>query len=96
MGPRTPASPPPERRRKLWPADLDTAALSLHAELAVDYFELRSADAQQRLLDQTVEQYADMVKLTVTLLDGGAAPESDVIQARTQLDTALVQETDTE
>src|ERR1700723_1056351 len=40
-------------------ADLATAALSLHAELAVDYFELRSADAQQRLLNQTVDQYAD-------------------------------------
>src|ERR1700693_372783 len=74
-------------------ADLATAALSLHAELAVDYFELRSADAQQRLLNQTVEQYADMVKLTMNLLDGGAAPESDVVQARTQLDTARVQDT---
>src|SRR5271154_5928309 len=37
-------------------ADLATAALSLHAELAVDYFELRSADAQQELLEETVEQ----------------------------------------
>jgi outer membrane protein TolC len=43
-------------------ADLETVTLSLHAELAVDYFELRSADAQQRLLNATVDQYADMVK----------------------------------
>ena len=75
-------------------ADLETASLSLHAELAVDYFELRSADAQQKLLNATVEQYADMVKLTTALLNGGAAPESDLIQAKTQLDTALVQNTD--
>ena len=75
-------------------ADLQTVALSLHAELAVDYFELRSADAQQSLLDETVKAYADMVQLTTDLLNGGAAPESDVIQARTQLDTARVQDTD--
>src|SRR5271168_5154831 len=75
-------------------ADLETVALSLHAELAVDYFELRSADAQQRLLNRTVDEYTDMVKLTTHLLDGGAVPESDVIQARTQLDTAQVQDTD--
>jgi len=76
-------------------ADLETAALSLHAELAVDYFELRSADAEQRLLNETVDQYADMVKLTTALVNGGAAPESDLVQAQTQLDTALVQDTDT-
>ena len=76
-------------------ADLETASLSLHAELAMDYFELRSADAQQRLLNETVDQYADMVKLTTALVNGGAAPESDLVQAQTQLDTALVQDTDT-
>jgi NodT family efflux transporter outer membrane factor (OMF) lipoprotein len=75
-------------------ADLETAALSLHAELAVDYFELRSADAQQHLLNATVDRYGDMVKLTTALLDGGAAPLSDVIQAKTQLDTARVEDTD--
>jgi len=75
-------------------ADLETASLSLHAELAVDYFELRSADAQQRLLNATVDQYADMVKLTTDLLNGGAVPESDLVQAKTQLDTARVQGTD--
>jgi NodT family efflux transporter outer membrane factor (OMF) lipoprotein len=75
-------------------ADLQTVALSLHAELAVDYFELRSADAQKRLLDETVKAYADMVQLTADLFNGGAAPESDVVQARTQLATARVQSTD--
>ena len=75
-------------------ADLATVALSLHAELAVDYFELRSADAQKRLLDETVKAYADMVQLTTDLFNGGAAPESDVVQSRTQLATARVQATD--
>jgi outer membrane protein TolC len=60
----------------------------------VDYFELRSADAQQHLLNATVDQYADMVKLTKDLLNGGAAPESDLVQAQTQSDTARVQDTD--
>jgi NodT family efflux transporter outer membrane factor (OMF) lipoprotein len=76
--------------------DLATMALSLQAELAYDYFELRSVDSQKRLLDETVKAYADMVELTGALFNGGAAPESDVVQARTQLDTTRVQDTDIE
>ena len=75
-------------------ADLASAGLSLHAELAVDYVELRSADAQQRLLDDTVKAYTDALRLTQNRLNGGYAPASDVAQAQTQLDTARVQETD--
>jgi NodT family efflux transporter outer membrane factor (OMF) lipoprotein len=75
-------------------ADLQTANLSLHAELAVDYFELRSADVQEQLLDDTVKAYTDALKLTQNRLDGGAAPKSDVAQAQTQLDGARVQDTD--
>lgn len=75
-------------------ADLETARLSLHAELAIDYFELRSADAQKQLLDDTVKAYADALQLTQNRFEGGAAPKSDVAQAQTQLDTANVQDTD--
>jgi len=75
-------------------ADLQTANLTLHAELAVDYFELRSADVQNNLLDDTVKAFNEALKLTQSRFDGGAAPESDVAQAQTQLDGAQVQDTD--
>jgi outer membrane protein TolC len=75
-------------------ADLQTLSLSLHAELALDYFELRAADAQIRLLELTVRAYAELAQLTSDLFHGGAAPETDLVQAQTQLDTARVQYTD--
>jgi NodT family efflux transporter outer membrane factor (OMF) lipoprotein len=75
-------------------ADLESVKLSLHAELAIDYFELRSADAQQRLLEDTVNAYSESLQLAHDRLDGGVSPESDVAQANTQLDTARVQATD--
>ena len=75
-------------------ADLQTASLSLHAELAMDYFELRNADAQKQLLDDTVKAYTDALTLTQNRFDNGAAPKSDVAQAQTQLDGARVQDTD--
>ena len=74
--------------------DLESVSLSLHAELALDYFELRSADSQKQLLDDTVKAYTDALQLTVNRFEGGAAPKSDVAQAQTQLDTTRVQQTD--
>jgi NodT family efflux transporter outer membrane factor (OMF) lipoprotein len=75
-------------------ADLETSRLSLHAELAVDYFEVRSADAQEQLLNDTVDAYGKALELTKNRFEGGAAPKSDVAQAQTQLDTARVLATD--
>src|SRR6266481_1157872 len=75
-------------------ADYETAKLSLEAELALDYFELRSADAQKQLLDNTVKAYADNLQLTLGRFKGGVAPRSDVAQAQTQLDATNVQDTD--
>jgi len=75
-------------------ADLETASLSLHAELAIDYFDLRSADSLAKLLNDSVKYYADALQLTENRAEGGAAPESDVAQAKTLLDTTRVQATD--
>jgi NodT family efflux transporter outer membrane factor (OMF) lipoprotein len=75
-------------------ADLETSRLSLHAELAFDYFDLRSADAQRKLLDDTVKAFQSALQLTEDRYNGGASPLSDVTQARTQLQAAQVQATD--
>jgi NodT family efflux transporter outer membrane factor (OMF) lipoprotein len=75
-------------------ADLANIRLSLQAELAIDYMEVRSADAQLQLLHDTVKAYTDAVNLTRDRFEGGASPLSDLTQAKTQLDSARVIETD--
>jgi NodT family efflux transporter outer membrane factor (OMF) lipoprotein len=77
-------------------ADMESARLSLHAELATDYFGLRSADGLTKLLDDTIEAYQDALQLTKDRFDGGLAASSDVTQAETQLEQARVQRTDVE
>jgi NodT family efflux transporter outer membrane factor (OMF) lipoprotein len=75
-------------------ADLATTRLSLHAELALDYLDLRSADAQRRLLNDTVKAFQSALQLTEDRYNGGASPLSDVTQARTQVQAAQVEATD--
>ena len=75
-------------------SDLANTRLSLHAELAIDYMEVRSADAQIKLLNDTVKAYTDAVTMTNDRFEGGVSPMSDLTQARTQLDAARVLETD--
>lgn len=75
-------------------ADRVNALLSLQAELAVDYFELRIADSQQKLLNDTVAQYQNALRITTNRYNGGVAVKSDVTQAQTQLQTARVQAAD--
>jgi NodT family efflux transporter outer membrane factor (OMF) lipoprotein len=75
-------------------ADLATLNLTLHAEMASNYFGLQSADSQQQILDQTVEAYAKALQLTRNLYDGGAAAWGDVGRAQAQLETARTQAAD--
>jgi len=75
-------------------ADLAAARLSMQAELALDYFNLRAVDAQLQLLDDTVKAYEEALQLTQDRYDEGITPLSDVSQARTQLEAALVIRTD--
>jgi NodT family efflux transporter outer membrane factor (OMF) lipoprotein len=75
--------------------DLAVLDLSIRSELATDYFTLRSLDLQQDLLDHTAADYADALKLTRNLYQGGAGVIADVRQAEAQLETALTQAEDT-
>lgn len=69
-------------------ADLAAVDLSLRAELANDYFTLRSDDAQQRILDNIVVVYQKALDLTRHRYQGGAAPIADVDEAENQLENA--------
>lgn len=69
-------------------ADLANARLSAQATLAQSYFQLRSLDAQQKLLDETVAAYQQSLKLTQNQYAQGIVARSDVIQAQTQLQSA--------
>jgi NodT family efflux transporter outer membrane factor (OMF) lipoprotein len=68
-------------------ADLATVNLSMHADLAIDYFQARSLDAEEQLLNSTVKQYEEALELNQSRFEGGIASEVDVEQAKTQLQT---------
>lgn len=74
--------------------DLAVINLSMHAELAVDYFAARSLDAEEKLLLDTVKQYEQALQLNVDRYTGGVASEVDVEQARTILETTRAQAVD--
>ncbi len=67
--------------------DLEASKLAIQAEVAIDYFTLRSLDAQNQLLEETVVAYRRSLELTQNRRKGGIATELDVSQAETQLAT---------
>ena len=75
-------------------ATLESTRLSLHATLAQDYFQLRIADEQKRLLDDTVTAYGKSLQLTQNKYNVGVSARADVVQAETQLRAAQVQAID--
>lgn len=75
-------------------ADVASARLSLHAELAIDYFELHSLDAQKELLDRTLVSYEKALELNQNRYEGGLVSGAEVAQARTQLETTRAQSID--
>jgi NodT family efflux transporter outer membrane factor (OMF) lipoprotein len=77
-------------------ADLQVVNLSMHAELAVDYFDLRGLDADKQLLDSAVVAYQKALALTTHRFEGGLAAKAEVAQAETQLKTTQAQAIDVE
>lgn len=72
-------------------ADLASVRLAMHAELAIDYVDLRSADTEAALLQQTVADYTKARDLVQVRFAGGIASESDLAEAETQLQVASAQ-----
>ena len=72
-------------------ADEANVDLSLQAELAADYFQLRGLDAQIKILKATVADLERQLDLTQRRLKGGVATDVDVAQAQTQLETVRAQ-----
>jgi NodT family efflux transporter outer membrane factor (OMF) lipoprotein len=76
--------------------NLAAARLSIQAQLAQDYFQVRALDEERRILDATAAAYRDNLNLTRELFRDGIDSSVDVAQAQAQLDTEIAQATDLE
>ena len=76
-------------------ADLATARLSLEAELADDYIALRGYDAELEVLRQAIVAYQKAVEVARLRSEGKIASGLDLARARSELDSAQAQETET-
>lgn len=75
-------------------AELATVNLSMHALLALDYYQARTLDAEEKLLNDTVSQYQQAYDLMENRFAGGLASDLEVQQAKTQLETTAAQAID--
>ena len=75
-------------------ADLESVRLSVHSNLAQDYFALRAVDSQKQLFNVTISAYERSLQLTKNQYAVGVAARADVVQAETQLKTAQAQAID--
>jgi NodT family efflux transporter outer membrane factor (OMF) lipoprotein len=69
-------------------AELGAVLLSMRAELATDYFQIRTYDALLVLYDQTIEAYRQSLRITQNQYNAGTVTKADVAQATTQLRAA--------
>jgi NodT family efflux transporter outer membrane factor (OMF) lipoprotein len=74
-------------------ADLENTRLTAQAELAVDYYELRTQDTLKQLLDQTVVAYQESLDLTKAQYETGIGTDEAVAQAEVQLKSTQAQDT---
>ncbi len=74
--------------------DLAALSLSLQAELAAEYFALRTLDAQSALMRQVIADYQRALGLTRSLFGTGMVSQADVLLAETQLRSAEAQAID--
>ncbi len=74
-------------------ADLANAQLTAEAELAVDYFQLRSQDQLIALTNATVKAYSESLDYNRAQFETGIGSDEAVAQAQVQLQTTQAQAT---
>ncbi len=75
-------------------ATLESVRLLTQAQVALNYFQLRTLDAQKKLLDDTTVAYQTSLKLTQNRYASGVASRADVLQAETLLKSTQAQSID--
>lgn len=75
-------------------ADVASVTLTIQAELAADYFEIRALDAERQVYEDAVAAYRQELALTRTLYRTGIDSDEDIANAQTQLDTVTAEATD--
>ena len=60
--------------------DFGVVLLTLTADVAQNYFALRSLDAQDEILTRSVELFRDQVGLTTTQRNAGIVGQTDLLQ----------------
>src|SRR6185295_5341322 len=68
--------------------DLAAATLSMQSQVATIYLQLREADAERKLLEDTVAAYQRSLQIAQNRYNVGMAAKTDVLQAQTQLANA--------
>lgn len=77
-------------------ADLANTRLSLQGLLAVTFIQVRGIDLQAQLLRSTIDAFTQALQLTEDRLKGGLSSDSDVQQAKAQLEETRAQLIDLE
>ena len=73
-------------------ADLENTRLTVQADLAIDYFQLRGQDALMQLLDSTVVAYQQSLDFTKAQYETGVGTDEAVAEAETQLEATQAQD----
>ena len=75
-------------------ADVENVRLSMQAELATNYFQLRVTDVQRELLEDTARGFEQSLRVTRNRYEAGVAARVDVVQAESQLKSTQAQAID--
>ena len=76
-------------------ADRESVRLLIQSQVVLNYLQLRVADAQKRLFDESAAAFAKTLELTQNRYNAGLAGRVDIAQAEAQLKSTQAQAIDT-